>query len=78
VNAAPAGASSAAPTTARFSNAWRTAWPWLFWAPWGAWLADSDLRSDEVQPAVILLLAGALVPGSARPRSWRGWTAAAH
>jgi len=76
VNAAPAGASSAAPTPARFSNAWRTAWPWLFWALWGAWLAVSDLRNEDVQPAVILSLAGAFVLGFARPRRWWAWAVA--
>jgi hypothetical protein len=73
VNAAPTGASSAARTTARFSNAWRTAWPWLFWALWGAWLAASDLRNDDVQPAVFKMFAGAFVLGFARPRGWWAW-----
>lgn len=73
MNDAPRGATSAAPTPARFSSAWRTAWPWLFWALWGAWLAVSDLRNDEVQPAVLLLLAGSFVLGLARPRLWWAW-----
>jgi len=54
-------------------NAWSAVWPWLFWALWGAWLAVSDLRSDDVQPAVLLLLAGGFVLGFARPRGWWAW-----
>lgn len=73
MNAAPTGAPSAAPTPARSWSAWRTAWPWLFWALWGAWLAVSDLRNDEVQPAVVLMLAGSFVLGFARPRAWWAW-----
>lgn len=64
--------SSAAPP-GRALRTWRTAWPWLFWALWGAWLADSDLRNDEVQPAVLLLLVGGAVLGAARPRRWWAW-----
>jgi hypothetical protein len=73
VNAAPTGATSAAPTTGRPWSAWRTAWPWLFWALWGAWLAVSDLRNDEVQGTVLLVLAGAFVLGLARRRAWWAW-----
>lgn len=58
-------------SSGRLSNAWRTVWPWLFWALWGAWLAVSDLRNDDVQPAVLLAFAGGAVLGFARPRtSW--------
>ncbi|MFN8587642.1 MAG: hypothetical protein U0704_07535 [Candidatus Eisenbacteria bacterium] len=54
----------------------RAAWPWLFWALWGAWLAASDLRNDDVQPAVVLLFAGAGVLGFARPARWWAWAVA--
>lgn len=54
----------------------RAAWPWLFWALWGAWLAASDLRNDDVQPAVALMLVGAFVLGFARPRAWWAWAIA--
>lgn len=37
----------------------RAAWPWRFWALWGVWLAASDLRNDDVQPAVALMSMGA-------------------
>jgi hypothetical protein len=32
-----------------------------------------DLRNDEVQPAVLVLLAGGFVLGFARPRRWWAW-----
>jgi len=54
-------------------SVWRSVWPWLFWALWGAWLASSDLRSDDVQPAVALMFVGGLVLGFARPRAWWAW-----
>jgi len=54
-------------------NAWSAAWPWLFWALWGAWLAVLDLHNDEVQPTVLLLLVGGFVLGLARPRRWGAW-----
>jgi hypothetical protein len=73
VNAEAPGAPGAARTRVRFSSAWRIAWPWLFWVLWGAWLAVSDLRNDDVQPAVVELLAGAFVLGFARPRQWWAW-----
>lgn len=73
MNAESRGASSAGPVRSPFWSAWRTVWPWLFWAPWGAWLAVSDLRSDDVQPAVLALLVGAGVLGFARPRRWWAW-----
>jgi hypothetical protein len=73
VNAGATGGSSAADTPGSPANAWRTAWPWLFWALWGAWLAVSDLRNDDVQPAVLIALAGAFVLGLARPRRWWAW-----
>ena len=55
-------------------SAWRTGWPWLFWACWGAWLAVSDLRDDEVQLAVIRLILGGALLGFARPRTWWFWS----
>jgi len=57
-------------------SAWRTGWPWLFWACWGAWLAVSDLRDEEVQPAVIRLIVGSALLGFARPRTWWFWSIA--
>lgn len=54
----------------------RVAWPWLFWALWGAWLAASDLRNDEIQPAAARLLAGAALLGFGRPARWWGWALA--
>ncbi len=54
----------------------RAVWPWLFWALWGGWLAASDLRSDDIQPAVALVFVGALVLGWARPRRWWAWAIA--
>ena len=73
MSAAPTRAASAGRSSGRFSNAWRTAWPWLFWAPWGAWLAVSDLRNDDVQPAVLLAFVGGAVLGFARPRTFWVW-----
>ena len=55
---------------------WKTGWPWLFWALWGAWLAVSDLRSDDLQPAVLRLVLGAVVLGYARPSTWWLWSLA--
>lgn len=57
-------------------SVWQIAWPWLFWACWGVWLAVSDLRNDDVQPAVIRLLVGAALLGFARPRVWWFWALA--
>ncbi len=75
MNPATTGAPAATPTSGPW-NAWRIAWPPLFWALWGAWLAVSDLRNEEVQPAVLLLLVGAFVLGAARPRWWWAWALA--
>lgn len=58
-------AASCAASTIR--GRWLAVWPLLFWALWGAWLAVSDLRNDDVQPAVLLMLVGAFVLGFARP-----------
>jgi len=55
---------------------WRSAWPWLFWVCWGAWLAVSDMRNDEVQPAVLRMLVGGVVLGLGRPRTWWRWALA--
>jgi hypothetical protein len=74
VNAASSSSSAAPSPTAR--RAWTIAWPWLFWSLWGVWLACSDLRNDEVQPAVLLLLVGGAVLGYARPRAWWAWALA--
>ena len=54
----------------------KTAWPWLFWALWGVWLAVSDLHNDDIQGAVLRLLVGAAVLGYARPRNWILWSLA--
>ena len=55
---------------------WVSAWPWLFWALWGVWLAVSDLRNSDVQSAVIRVFVGAAVLGAARPRRWWFWALA--
>ncbi|MEO5989573.1 MAG: hypothetical protein ABIU54_10920 [Candidatus Eisenbacteria bacterium] len=55
---------------------WASVWPWLFWALWGAWLAVSDLRNNDVQAAVIQLFVGAAVLGAARPGRWWVWALA--
>lgn len=55
---------------------WASVWPWLFWALWGVWLAVSDLRNSDVQPAVIQMFVGAAVLGAARPRRWWLWALA--
>lgn len=76
MNAEATGGSNAARFRGRSWRGWRTAWPWLFWGLWGAWLAVSDLRNDDVQPAVVLMFAGAFVLGFARPRAWWAWAVA--
>jgi hypothetical protein len=72
----PIGAARLVPLPSEMPSAWQTAWPWLFWACWGAWLAVSDLRSEGVQPAVLRLVVGAAVLGFARPRTWWAWSLA--
>ncbi len=64
------------PLPSEMPSAWQIAWPWLFWACWGVWLAVSDLRNDEVQPAVLKLVLGAAILGFARPRGWWFWSLA--
>ncbi len=54
---------------------WATVWPWLFWLCWGAWLAVSDLRDTQLQPAIMRVLMGATVLGFARPKRWWVWSA---
>lgn len=70
------GAGRMVPLPSEMPSAWQTAWPWLFWACWGAWLAVSDLRTDDVQPAVMRLIVGAGVLGYSRPRTWWLWSLA--
>jgi hypothetical protein len=72
----PAEAARLVPSPADLRPEWKTAWPWLFWALWGVWLAVSDLRSDDIQAAVLRLLIGATVLGYARPRHWWSWSLA--
>lgn len=72
----PAGAARLVPSAESLRPDWKTAWPWLFWVLWGAWLAVSDLRNDEVQPAVLRLLVGGAVLGFLRPRTWWVWALA--
>jgi len=48
----------------------------VFWAVWGLWIAVSDLRHSDLQPAVLRLLAGAMLLGYARPRRWWLWALA--
>ena len=72
----PIGAARLVPLPSEMPSAWQTAWPWLFWACWGAWLAVSDLRNEDVQPAVLRLVVGAAVLGFARPRTWWSWSLA--
>ena len=74
MNAASSSSSAAPLPTAR--RAWTIAWPWLFWLLWGVWLACLDLRNDEVQPAVLVILVGSAVLGFARPRFWWAWALA--
>ena len=64
------------PSPSEMPSRWRTVWPWLFWLCWGAWLAVSDLRSDDIQPAVLMLVLGGAVLGFARPRTWWLWALA--
>lgn len=70
------GAARLVPTPADLRPDWKTAWPWLFWALWGAWLAVSDLRSDDLQGAVLRLVVGAAILGCARPKRWWLWSLA--
>ncbi len=70
------GAARLVPTPADLRPDWKTAWPWLFWALWGAWLAVSDLRSDDLQAAILRLVVGAAILGYARPRHWWLWSLA--
>ncbi len=72
----PAGVARLVPSAESLRPDWKTAWPWLFWACWGAWLAVSDLRNDEVQPAVLRLLVGGALLGYMRPRTWWVWALA--
>lgn len=72
----PTGAARLVPTPAELRPDWKTAWPWLFWALWGGWLAVSDLHSDDLQGAVLRMVFGALVLGFARPRHWWLWSLA--
>lgn len=74
--ARPTGAARLVPSPSEMPSAWRTGWPWLFWACWGAWLAVSDLRDAEVQPAIIRLIVGGALLGFARPRTWWFWALA--
>jgi len=71
-----AGAARLVPTPADLRPDLKTAWPWLFWVLWGAWLAVSDLRSDDMQAAVLRLVIGAAVLSCARPRHWVLWSLA--
>lgn len=68
------GSARLVPLPSEMPSAWQTGWPWLFWACWGAWLAISDMRSHDVQPAVLKLILGAAVLGFARPRAWWFWS----
>ena len=72
----PAGAARLVPSPSDLKPEWKTAWPWLFWALWGVWLAVSDLHDDDIQPAVLRLLLGAAVLGYARPKRWWLWSLA--
>ena len=68
------GAARLVPTPAELRPDWKSAWPWLFWALWGAWLAVSDLRDAELQPTMLRMIVGAAVLGYARPRTWWLWS----
>lgn len=70
------GAARLVPTPADLRPDWKTVWPWLFWALWGAWLAVSDLRSDDLQAAVLRLVVGAAILSYARPKRWWLWSLA--
>ena len=73
----PTGAARLVPSPAAVQRLeWNSAWPWLFWALWGAWLAVSDLSNDDLQPAMTKLLIGAAVLGFARPSRWLLWSLA--
>ncbi len=72
----PTGAARLVPSPTDLKPEWKTAWPWLFWVLWGVWLAVSDLRDDDVQPAVLRLLLGAAILGYARPKRWWLWSLA--
>jgi hypothetical protein len=64
------------PTPAELPPPWKSAWPRLFWLAWGLALAITDMRSEEVRPALLMLVAGAAVLGFARPRLWWFWSLA--
>ena len=70
------GSARVVPSPAEMPSPWKLAWPWLFWAACGVWLAVLDMRNDEVQPAVLVLILGAAVLGFARPRAWWLWSLA--
>lgn len=72
----PAEAARLVPSPEDLKPELKTAWPWLFWALWGVWLAVSDLHNDDTQGAVLRLLVGAAVLGYARPRNWIIWSLA--
>ena len=73
----PVGAERLVPTPAETDRAWKTVWPWLFWALWGVWLVVSDLRDErQLQPALLRLLIGAALLGFLRPRRWWLWSLA--
>ena len=72
----PTGAARLVPPPSAMPSAWQIAWPWLFWACWGVWLAVSDLRNDDLPPAVLRLLLGGAVLGFMRPSRWWLWSLA--
>lgn len=66
----PAAAARLVPSAESLRPDWKTAWPLLFWALWGVWLAVSVLLEGDLQPAMLRLLVGGAVLGYARPRIW--------
>lgn len=72
----PAEAARLVPSAESLRPDWKTAWPWLFWALWGVWLAVSALLDADLQPAMIRLLIGAAVLGYAQPKTWLPWSLA--
>ena len=58
------------PSPAELPPMWKTAWPIAFWLCWGLWLAVTDMRNDDIQPAVLRVILGAGVLAFAQPQRW--------
>lgn len=58
------------------TSAWSRFWPALVYLAVTPWFLHADRSGDDVQPAVLVILAIGLVLGFARPRQWWLWAIA--